>query len=370
MKINVLDTGLGAKGGHHFDFDRTLMRNLAQAGHEVHFYGYVGMSKKVVADLSAHGSVTKLLRPYQHGALEPLEHYALKLDTFLRKSQMLAEDLREVGEADLWIWPSMQAFDLQGTALSGTSAAVVGCIHSDPGIETSTIMAMTWRIAFLTAQRNGVRFTPGSVERELRHRFTPILPDGKFIVLPHPYDGPMIAEPKTELKRIGFFGHQRIERGVELVVPLAKALVAEKFEVMVHDSSSDEHGLDLPGVERLRFVDDLAGPISSCDLVVLPYGIEQYRRKGSGILGQCMAIGIPVVGPLGTMPGRTIEQYGMGPLFPQLTAQSIYDTIKFARRNYAGFAQGAFQVAKQFSRQNGSARFAEAFIALAQQGKA
>jgi hypothetical protein len=370
MKINILDTGLSSIGGHHFDFDRTLMRNLTQAGHEVHFYGYVGMDDDVVDALGVHGPVTKLLRPFENAALEPIEYYAEKLDAFLRKSELLAEDLRAVGEADLWIWPSMLPYDLQGVALSKTRAAVAGCVHFDPGIEASTIGAMTWRIAFLTAQRNGIQFTPGSIEPELRHRFTTIVPGGKFLVLPHPYDGPLIAEPKAELKRIGFFGHQRIERGVEFIAPLAKVLIAEGYAVTAQNSNHGEKWLDLPGVELLQFVEDLAVPISACDLVVLPYNVEQYRRKGSGILGQCMAIGIPVIGPFGTIPGRIIEQYGVGPLFSEPTPQAVYNTIKFAKRHYATYAECAFRVGRRFSRTNGGAHFAEAFVALAQQGNA
>jgi hypothetical protein len=369
MKINVFDTGLESRGGHHFDFDRTLMRNLAQAGHEVHFYGPVGMDDEVVDDLSGYGAVTRLLRLAQNAPSEPVERYAEKLDSFLRNSDLLAEDLGTVAEADLWIWPSMMPYDLQAAALSKTRAAVAGCIHFDPGIEASTVTAMTWRIAFLNVQRKGVRVTAGSIEPELRHRFTPIVPGGKFLVLPHPYDGPPLAEPKTALRRVGFFGHQRIERGVEFIPPLAKVLVAEGYEVTVHDTNGG-NTRDLPGVDMLQFVDDIAVPISACDLVVLPYTVDQYRRKGSGILGQCMTIGIPVIGPFGTIPGRIIEQYGVGPLFSEPTAQALYNTIKFANRHYATYAETAFRVAQRFSRQNGGARFAEAFVTLAELGKA
>jgi hypothetical protein len=368
MKINVLDSGLGTKGGHHFDFDRKLMRNLAQAGHEVHFYGHLGVIDPVVEELSAYGSVTRMLRPFQYAAIEPIEYYATKLDTFLQKSTLLAEDLRAVDEADLWIWPSMVAYELQAVALSGTRAVVGGCIHADPGIDSGAVSAMTWRVALLNAVRNGVRFTPGSPEPDLRHRFAPIVPDGKFVVLPHPFDGPALAQPKTELKRIGFLGHQRIEKGVELIAPLTKALRAEGYEIVVQNSNDDEDKFD-PGVESLDFVEDLAVPITACDLIVLPYGVDQYRRKGSGILAQCMSIGVPVIGPLGTIPGRIIEQYGMGPLFPMLTAQAIYNTIKFTKRRYAMYADNAFRVAQQFSERHGSARFAEAFVALVNQGK-
>jgi glycosyltransferase involved in cell wall biosynthesis len=370
MKINLFDTGLSTKGGHHFDFNRTLMRALADARHEAHLYGPLGTSDEVVDALAPYGAVSRLLRPYQYADLEPVEHYAAKLDTFMRKSAMLAEDLRDVAEADLWIWPSMVAFDLQAVALSGTRAAVGGCIHADPGVDMGSIAAMTWRVALLNASRNGVRFTPGSVEPELRFRFGPILADGRFLVLPHPFDGPPLAQPKSDLRRIGFLGHQRIEKGVEWIAPFAKALAADGYEVVVQNSNDDADRVVPAGIETLGYVEDIAALIGSCDLIVLPYAVDQYRRKGSGVLAHCMAIGVPVIAPLGTIPGQIIEQYGLGPLFPSVTGPAIYQAIRNVKQRYAAYADNAFRVAQQFSRRNGGAQFAAAFVALAEQSKA
>ena len=115
----------------------------------------------------------------------------------------------------------------------------------------------------------------------------------------------------------------------------------------------------------LGVVDDMAAPMRACDLIVLPYDVEQYDSKGSGILAQARALGIPVTAPFGTLPGRLIEQHRIGPLFVATTPQAIYGVIKFADHNYASYAANALMAAQQFVKHNGVAHFASAFLAAA-----
>jgi glycosyltransferase involved in cell wall biosynthesis len=210
-----------------------------------------------------------------------------------------------------------------------------------------------------------LRFRLGAVEPDLRHRFAPITGQSPLALWPHPYGGPPIAEPKSALKRIGFFGHQREEKGERINLALAQQLAADGYAVSLHISNAGYDFPELPGVDVFGFVEDLEASIAACDLVVLPYEIDAYAAKGSGILIQALALGVPVTGPLGTMPGRTIEQYQVGPLFPAVTADAIYATVKHAERNYAAYANNAFRVAQGFSKRNGPAQFAEALLAAA-----
>lgn len=365
MKINVLDTAMDAKGGHHFEFNLSLMRHLKAAGHELHFIGLARLKDDVAGDLGAFGTVHRHFRAKQYDRAVPVDRYAGEFDTFLRLSESFAEDLRAVDEADLWLWTSMGACDLHASALRGVEGAVVGCIHSDPGIEARSPGAMIWRSAFLAAERVGLRFTPGSIERELRHRFAPIVPGGRFALLPQPFEPRTPPVPKTQLKRIGFFGFQREEKGEGLIEPLAKTLADAGYEVVLHSSKQASQRGALPGVTALGYVEDLADPIAQCDLVVLPYSIERYGARGSGILVQCLAAGVPVVGPLGTIPGKTIEQCGVGPLFATQDAPAIFRAIKAAERNFAAHARAAFTVAAEYPKHHGGRRFAEAMLAFA-----
>lgn len=365
MKVNILDPDLSERSGHHFDFDRKLARYLFETGHEVHIYGPARMADDAVADLSVFGSVTKLLGTFKYSSPEYYDAYAGELVLFQHASAVLAEQLRSVANADAWIWPTMRSHYLGACTRRGVEGTVVGCIHHDPGIEANSLAAMLWRFALVSAHQAQQRYTVGSIEPELRHRFLPLIPDCRFPLFPQPFDGPPIAEPKAALERIGFFGFQRPEKGSLLMDELIGRLVADGYRVSVHNTNRGYQGPEHPQVELLGFVEDLAEPIAACDLVVLPYDMVQYRTTGSGILAQCLALGIPVAGPFGTLPGRTIEQAGVGPLFTALNADVIYRTIKTAERNYAAFARQAHRFAGQFVQRNGSAKFAEALLAAA-----
>ena len=315
MKINVLDAGLCYRVGHHYDYDLKLIKHYSQTGHDVHVYGHAGMSGEVIGDFRKFGGVTKLFGTHPYKTPDNYDWYAGEIVQYRHESASIAKELRAVREADIWIWPTLRAQEVDACAARGIKVPVVGCVYWEPGVELRSIGAMLWRDALLSAQEEGLRFTLASVEAELRHRFMPILANGRFAVVPHPVDGPSIPEPKNELKRIGFFGHQRKEKGLEMMNALLSRLVGEGYQITFQNSDHDSPLPDVPGVDLLRYVENIAVPIAECDLVVLPYDVQQYRARGSGILMECLALGIPATAPVGTLPGRTIERLGVGPLF-------------------------------------------------------
>lgn len=365
MKINILDAGLCYRVGHHHDYDLKLLKHYAQAGHDVHVYGHAGMSEEVANEFREFGGVTRLFGTHPYKGPDEYDWYAGEIVQYRRESASIAEELRSVREADIWIWPTLRAQEIDACATRGVKVSMVGCVYWEPGVESRSIGAMLWRDALLSAQETKLPFTLASVEAELRHRFMPILANGRFVVVPHPVGGPPIPQAKTTLKRIGFFGHQRAEKGLEMVEPLLSRLVGEGYQITFQNSDRDCPVPKVPGVELLEYVEDIAVPIAECDLVVLPYDVHQYRARGSGILMECLALGIPVTAPVGTLPGRTIERVGVGPLFTANSEGPIYQAIKAAERNYPTFAANAHRTAQQFCRRNGVAHFASALLAAA-----
>jgi hypothetical protein len=365
MKINILDPGLCYRMGHHYDYDLKLLKHYAEAGHDVHAYGHAGISTEVVKDFRRLGGVTKLFRMHPYNRTEEFDWFAGEMVRYRRESGIIAEDLHSVRDADIWIWPTIIAQQLNACAMAGTAAPVVGCVYWDPGVESRSVEAMLWRDALLSASDAGLRFTLASVEPELRHRFMPIVANGRFAVIPHPVDGPPIREPRAALRRIGFFGHQRDEKGLQMMQPLLSRLVEDGYAVTFHNSDRDCAMPEVPGVDMLEYVENIAVPIAGCDLVVLPYEVNRYRARGSGILMECIALGIPVTAPVGTLPGRIIERLGAGPLFTANSANLIYRAIKVTERNYAAYAANAHRAASKFCKRNGVGPFASALLAAA-----
>ena len=365
MKINILDSGLCYRVGHHYDYDLKLLKHYVQAGHDVHVYGHAGMSDEVIADFREFGGVTKLFETHPYKGSDEYDWYAGDIVQYRRESASIAEELRSVRQADIWIWPTVRAQEIDACAARGINVPLVGCVYWEPGVESRSIGAMLWRDALLSAKEAELHFTLASVEAELRHRFMPILANGRFAVVPHPVDGPPIPAPKSNLKRIGFFGHQREEKGLEMMKPLLSRLIGEGFQITFQNSDRDCPVPDVPGLDLLEYVEDIAVPIAACDLVVLPYDVHQYRARGSGILMECLALGIPVTAPVGTLPGRTIERLGVGPLFTANSSGLIYRAIKGTERNYPTYAANAHRTAGEFCKRNGVAPFASALLAAA-----
>lgn len=365
MKINILDPGLKGKAGHHYDFDRKLARYLVDAGHDVHVYGHVAVDPEIAERIGSGAAVSRLFRAFPYDPSEGVDYYAGELVQFELQSSVLAEDLKAVRNADLWIWPSMRAQHLNACVRGGVKVPIVGCVHEDPGIDVRSVDAMVWRLALLWAHHTGLRHTIGAVEPELRHRFMSILPEARFALFPHPYDGPPIDQPKSELKRIGFFGQQRAEKGARLMSRLFDRLLPDGYEIVFQDSAGVPKQLEHPQITALDFVDDMTSYLRDCDLVVLPYDVAAYRIRGSGMLTACLSLGVPVVGPFGTIPGHTIEQFNVGPLFTQTRSEAIYAAIKVADQNYERYAANAFRAAHHWSKRHGVARYAEALLAFA-----
>ncbi|MCB2072161.1 MAG: glycosyltransferase [Novosphingobium sp.] len=365
MRINILDAGLRNVAGHHFEYDRKLAKRFSELGHEVRVYGYADMSDQVERELLGYGKVEKLFRSFHYEFPIGKDRYAGEFILYDDHTRTLVDDLKQVEEADLWIWPTLLAQQLNACAQLAGVAPVVGCIHEDPGIEQRTAGAMLWRHAMVEAQRRRLRSTLGTVGPEIRHRFMSILPDGRFALFPEPHDGPAIPEAKTSLRRIGFLGHLRLDKGRDLLGPLTNRLISEGYDILVQDSEDRMKVSEHPQVELLGHVDNMRDAVARCDLVVLSYDVDSYRRKGSGILSECLAAGVPVVGPFGTIPGQIIEQWGVGQLFAHNTEAGIFAAIQSVHRNYALIAASAFRAASRYARHNGTDRFAKALLRFA-----
>lgn len=365
MKINILDAGISYRAGHHYDYGLKTLKHYASAGHDVHVYGLAKMDDATAADFAEFGEVTRLFRTTPYEEADSYDWYAGEIVRHRTESAIIAEDLGAVREADVWIWPTIRPQEIDACVIRGVSVPMVGCVYWDPGVESRSIEARLWRSVLVTAQAAGLNLTLASVEPELRHRFMPIVANGRFVVVPQPVDGPRIAEPKSVLKRIGFFGHQREEKGSSIVKPLLSRLVQDGYSITFQNSFHQAPSPNLPGVDLLDFAQDIAVPIAACDLVVLPYDVQNYRARGSGILMECIALGVPVTAPVGTLPGRLVEQRGVGALFTETRATAIYRAIKMIERNYAMFAANAYTAAGQFGERNGVAQFASALLTAA-----
>lgn len=361
MKINYLDSGLRFRAGHHLEYALRLLRQWSATGHDAHVYGFAEMDQEVADGLERFG-VTRQFRNFLHDPPSSYDEYAGEIVQYRSDATIVARDLRTVREADGWFWPLIRPQDIAACAALRVQVPMVGCVFWDPGVETRTLAAQLWRDALVTARAVGLKLTLASFEPELRQRFMPIVPDGRFIVLPQPVDAKPLAAPRPALKRIGFFGHQRDEKQARGMDALLTQLVARGFAVTFQNSSHYTPSPKVKGIETIGFVDDLTAEIARCDLVVLPYDVASYHARDSGLLVEALALGIPVTAPFGTLPGRIIEAARVGPLFNSNGAGPILHAVQNAVQNYAYYARNAHRHAAGYCARNNSERCAAALV--------
>lgn len=361
-KIHICDPGLAGIQGHHFDLDIKISKFLVENGYDVCVYSNANTTDEVKRRISEIAPIHPLFRvgPYAN----PLNYdpYAGELMLYNAHSQITAHDLKSLPEADIWLWPSMFSTQVKACALAGPRAQIAGCVHTPVVAEETPNGQIWWRDALLHAKRASLMLRLGAIEPEHKYEYLPLTTDGKFSVYPTYFDGIKAQTCRTELRTIGFFGHQRGEKGGALVPLLSEKLAQKGYSVIVHDSLGSLNIKNKNNLKVLGFVPDLTPEIAKCDLIVLPYAAPRYKYKASGVMMDALACGVPVVVPFNTAPGRWIERSNAGKQFMTLQLDSIMAAIDEAHRDYSAIAQAAYETSRDWHKKYGLDAFVRSMV--------
>ena len=358
MKINLIDPGLISKKGHHHDLDLRIINQLISQNHEVILYSH---KDYVTNDDKDHIKVIPLfsINPYDNFKEDP---FTGELDEFIYLSNIYSQELNQIGNADLILAPTLFSFLLNALALLKSKKPIAGCVHFGPDFQNINNGKLRWRVAFRNAADNNLSLNIGGLEKVTVHDYLPITMNKKFHLFPLPYDGSPIVRKKTELKTIGFFGHQRGEKGFKLFEPLIKYLINEKKNIIFHDSGCSL-SFNHPMVRNINFVKDISVEIAKCDLVLLPYSHDEYKNKGSGILWESLATGIPTIVPSDCTLAEHIKDTGAGITFSDSkNIESIFDAFKRAELTFEHIAQNSFIASQNWRKTHGIKNFITDFL--------
>ena len=372
MRIDILDPGLYTKAGHHLEWNLRLARELTARGHKVHVHSHMNLDVEAAKLLSHCALVTPRFRilPYWESApslrgangSRPLsDPVSGQLVHFLDGAQLLAEDLHSLEDADLRIWPSLAAHQLYASSLSASRIPNVSCIHVESSIQLSA-GPMFWRYAWLASKKAGLDFRFGVTVPELQEHFSSLVPEQKFSILPICLDGRTPSKPRPCIRRIGFFGHQRGEKGIGLLNELVSRLLPEGWEVVVQDSGGLIHGNGSNNLISLGYVKDIAEEINKCDLIVVPYQESAYRYRGSSVVWEALACGVPVIVPRKTAPSNFAMTLQAGKEFFALAVSDVHSAIKSAEVDYKFLADKAYLASKNWANTHGVSRFTDAIL--------
>lgn len=356
MQISILDPGLESLKGHHFDVDLRLCRALAGRGHEVALHGFRELQPELVETTREAGfDVTPTFRAHPYASQPDGE----TPEAFYRRLVgVTIDDLGTVPSADLWFWPTLTPYQLMAAIWLPAPARQVGAAWFTPR-KPHAYGARCWARAARRLADTPSAFTVAVYDELVRDHYRTFSGGLEIEVAPTPHDGAPRARRSAELTRIGFFGHQRRQRGLDLLPQIVDAMLGQGFEVVLQDSGGAiERGQPHPGLTVLPFVADFAREIARCDLVVCPSPWDAYVMNPSGVASECIASGVPVVLPSGCLPADIAARFGCGIFFHDTSAPAVLEAVDDARREFARHAARAEKAALAWRAVNGSDRLA------------
>jgi len=357
MKINLIDPSLTDKSGHPYDLNLRIADELLRHNHEVSIYS----NNRFIDDraLNEKVKITPVfsLSPYQNLQEDP---YTGELDEFIKYSSVYSQELQKIPNADLIIVPTMFSFLLNAFALIKMKTSIAACIHFGPDFNNLNNGSLRWRLAFRNA-KNTLHLNLGGLEKVNYEDYLPITFNEKFNLFPLPYDGSCCVSQKSKIEVVGFFGHQRGEKGVGFFMPLINYLVSKNINIIFHDSSANIK-INHPKVKYLNYVENISSEIAKCDLIFLPYKRENYSHKGSGILYESFATGVPVIVPSDTTLSEHVNLTGSGVTFSGHTIESMIDAFEAAQISYPKLLKNAVKNSGTWGQRHGIKNFVKAII--------
>lgn len=151
--------------------------------------------------------------------------------------------------------------------------------------------------------------------------------DVAYVPIPHMVPEAILeagAIRRAGRPRIGYFGESREEKGFGLMMEAAEALGGEsgmEFVVQRYVRNGYETGgagWAARGSERVRILEGVLDreeyyrEFLACDAVVLPYRLDRYAARNSGILTDALAVGIPVLTTRGSWMEKQVDRFGAG----------------------------------------------------------
>jgi glycosyltransferase involved in cell wall biosynthesis len=348
--------------GHHLDLDLQVCRALNKLGHEVVVYAHRNCSIEAVNTLT---SVCRVVPHFNSGPyVDPVkfDRIAGELFSYSAMSRSIATELNGVSQADLWLWPSIFAYQLKGSAMAQGQVPVAGCVHTPAVSDQYPSGNIFWRDAYITIKNKGKSLNIGGLEPEHKYEYAPLFDASEFKIFSSYIDFVKNEKDSNCLETVGFLGAQRGEKGANLLSQIIPSIIDNGLKVVLQDSTGLLRAKPSPAVSVFGFEPDLMQRIAECDVVILPYDAQKYARKGSGIMMMAMAASVPVVVPFGSSMSRWVERYQNGVCFYEQSPEGILEAIMTARDNYVGIKEAARRVGLQWQSQHGASRFTRDLI--------
>lgn len=360
MKINILDHGLIGKTGHHFDYCHSITSHLIDKGATVTVCSFQGAPPEVGEAFRALGC--DFSPTFSRSAYTPPNfgaHAHQALDTIAHQT---ASEMELTPAADLWLFPTLTADHLLAFAQTRNAPVMVGLAHTEPDAQHA-LGGRAWALGCEKILQRGLKVRIGAVDPLVRDYLQTYSAGLPIVDMPIPVHGAMRAGYLERPRTIGFFGHQRQERGIALIPDLVRQLLGLGYEVVLQDTRQQFQAQGAISRLHLRaYVSDLCAEMTTCDLVVCPMVRKNYTQRLSGIAYSAVASGVPLVLPAGTLSAIRTQALGSSRAYVEHTVEGILAAIRTLAADYPAHARAAERGATLFRQQHGVEKFVQMLL--------
>jgi glycosyltransferase involved in cell wall biosynthesis len=200
-------------------------------------------------------------------------------------------------------------------------------------------------------------------------------------VVPYPFQSPKLLDLPDGVKQfITFLGDARSEKGFSLLLDCVDTL-AQKSEMFIQCNSTpgllkkpeevalatrlEETRRKAATDKHIHWRDSVLSDaeyyrvLDSSKLVLLPYLAKRYEGRVSGILGEALLQGVPVVVSPGTWLAEQIETYGGGVIMTEYTPQALLLAVDIILAADKHFSAAARKAGEDFYAKNNASRLKE-----------
>ncbi|HXP73236.1 MAG TPA: glycosyltransferase family 1 protein [Stellaceae bacterium] len=406
MRFLYLDSGLVNELGHHANFCRAITQEFRNKGIPTIVFAHEKVTQRLHDNLKARPH----FRVYSYD-INDNDRVIAWLNSFETGSRTTLEDLQRIHglePTDIvymnWAWPTplMALIQWANGIPPSRLPTIIAEVGADPGLEPMDLELRPIRlmprdpradsraILYRYAAR---QISPGSARRLHLVTFDRVtssafqaLLDFPVTTLPMPYAASTSRRSRAGANpiTISVLGHQRPEKGFELMPEIATTLLREhaQIRILAHNAKPTQMSAAQKAMRqlaasngRLMLEEAVAGPalwaslLERSDLVVCPYHPAVYAFSHSSVACESLANAIPLVVPARTALASQLEDFGSaGATFEAFTAQSVTAAITRVLNDFDRYAEVAYEAAAQWAKTMGPERVLEGLLALAGAG--
>lgn len=364
MRINLYEPWLKFTAGHFLEYARNFSRALKRYDPTITVYGGRGINDAVVESLRSLDVHCEGIFSYDP---RQMSGENASSPSFMEEAcRSIARDIAASREAELFVFPTLTP-EILGAYVQLTSPPrMSGTTQFHPS-SNHVLGGKVWAESCRTIKERSLKANIFAIDARIGAVVQSFSADFPIRSIAVPHDGKPRGAKSGQLRRIGFFGVQRPERGNAMIAPLVNQLLSRGFEIVLQNSNLLPRDATVPPIRnliRLDYVEDIAAEIAQCDMVINALHPAAYAQKTSGIVFDCIASAVPVITPAGTLPALIVQDYARTSrtLYTEFSVAGILRTLDYLSANYSGIAACFATAARDWALHHGVRKHIESLL--------